>query len=150
MYAIRSYYVGGLALACAVGCGETPAERAPSATPVAEAVDFAFQSGRFEDDLFYRPLVRYRYAAPGGSFVGDKLASTGRLYPKEAAARRVAARYPVGSSVMARYNPADPADVITSYSIHYTKLYDYFSWIVLDQNSYAISGIIGIFKMFGV
>jgi len=83
----------------------------PQAPAVVEASEVVAER-RFEDDLFYRPLVRYRYAAPGGCFVGDKLASTGRLYPKEAAARRVAARYPVGSSVMARYNPADPAEAV--------------------------------------
>ncbi len=41
----------------------------------------------FEGDLFLRSVVRYRYAAPGGTFVGDKLATTGRLYPKEATAK---------------------------------------------------------------
>jgi hypothetical protein len=66
----------------------------------------------FEDDLMYRPLVRYRYAAPGGSFVGDKLATTDRLYGKEADAQKVVRRYPVGITVMARYNPADPAEAV--------------------------------------
>jgi len=66
----------------------------------------------FEGDLMYRPVVRYRYAAPGGSFVGDKLATTGRLYPREAAARRVVGRYLAGTTVMARYNPDDPSEAV--------------------------------------
>jgi len=66
----------------------------------------------FEDDLFYNPVVRYCYTAPGGSYTGEKLATTGRLYPKEAAARRVANRYPVGTTVMVRYNPDDPSESI--------------------------------------
>lgn len=81
-------------------------------TPAMIEVSEVVAERHFEDALMYRPVVRYRYAAPGGSFVGDKLATTGRLYPKEAAARRVAARYPAGTTVMARYNPADPAEAI--------------------------------------
>ena len=60
----------------------------------------------------YKPVIRYRYAAPGGTFTGDKLAATGRLYPKQAAAQKVVDRYPVGTTVMARYNPADPAEAM--------------------------------------
>jgi len=67
---------------------------------------------RFEDDLMYRPVVRYRYAAPGGSFLGDKLATTTRLYAKPAAAQNVVDRYPVGTSVMARYNPEDASEAV--------------------------------------
>ncbi len=66
----------------------------------------------FDDHPVYKPLVRYRYVAPGGTFTGDKLATTGRLYPKQAAAQKVVARYPVGTTVMARYNPADPSEAV--------------------------------------
>ena len=59
----------------------------------------------FEGKLFFRQVIRYRYAAPGGNYVGDKLATTSRLYPKEATAQRIADRYPLGTTVMARYNP---------------------------------------------
>ena len=64
------------------------------------------------DSPMFKPLVRYRFAAPGGTFTADKLATTGRLYPKQAAAQKVVDRYPVGTTVMARYNPADPAEAI--------------------------------------
>jgi len=83
----------------------------PQVPAVIEASEVVAER-RFEDDLCYRPVVRYRYATPGGSFVGDKLAITGRLYPKEAAARRVVGRYPLGGTVMARYNPVDPAEAV--------------------------------------
>lgn len=82
--------------------------QAPAVVEVSEVV----AERHFEDALMYRPVIRYRYTAPGGSFVGDKLATTGHLYPKEAAARRVITRYPVGTTVMARYNPADPAEAV--------------------------------------
>jgi len=67
---------------------------------------------RFEGNLSYRPIVHYRYSTPHGSFVGDKLATTSRLYSKEAKARKVIARYALGSTVMARYNPTDPAEAV--------------------------------------
>jgi len=67
---------------------------------------------RFEGDLFYRPIIHYRYSAPGGTFLGEKLGTTECLYPKEAKARRITERYPLGKTVMARYNPVDPAEAI--------------------------------------
>lgn len=82
--------------------------QAPARIEVSEVVT----ERHFEGDLFYRPLIRYRYNAPGGSFVGDKLATTGRLYPKESTARRVVGRYPVDTIAMARYNPADPTEAV--------------------------------------
>lgn len=81
-------------------------------TPAVIEVSEVLPERHFEDTLMYKPVVRYRYSAPGGTFAGDKLATTGRLYPREAAARRVVARYPVGTTVMARYNPADPAEAV--------------------------------------
>jgi len=87
----------------------------------------------FEGDLFYRPVVRYRYAAAGGLFVGDRLATTGKLYPKESAARRVVARYPVGTTVMARYNPADPSEAILERHLSgglWFTLFGLLCWIV--------------------
>jgi hypothetical protein len=81
-------------------------------TPALIEVSEVAAERRFEDNLMYRPIVRYRYGTPGGSFVGDKLATTVRLYPKEAAARRSLARYPVGTTAMVRYNPADPTEAI--------------------------------------
>jgi hypothetical protein len=62
--------------------------------------------------IMYRPLIRYRYSAPGGSYCSDKLAVTGRLHGQKSAAQRVADRYPAGTTVMARYNPADPSEAI--------------------------------------
>lgn len=66
----------------------------------------------FENNLMYRPVIRYRYSAPGGPYVGEKLANTGKLYTKENKARKFTARYPVGGTVMARYNPADPSEAV--------------------------------------
>ena len=66
----------------------------------------------FKNNLMYRPKIRYRYSAPGGPYVGDKMANTGKLYSKEESAQKIAARYPVGGTVMARYNPADPSEAV--------------------------------------
>lgn len=62
--------------------------------------------------VMYRPVVRYRYGAPGGVYLGGKVASTARLYNREKEAQRIAARYPVGTTVMVRYNPGDPSEAV--------------------------------------
>lgn len=103
------------ALLVGVGLLVVQRHRAAANWPLAPArieVSEVVAEHHFEGDLFYRPLIRYRYAAPGGSFVSDKLATTGRLYPKEASAQRVVARYPINTIAMARYNPADPAEAV--------------------------------------
>lgn len=66
----------------------------------------------FEDQQMYRPKISYRYSAPGGSYPGDKIAITGRLFAREEQARRAIAPYPAGATVIARYNPADPSEAI--------------------------------------
>jgi hypothetical protein len=104
----------------------------PQTPAVIEASEVVAER-HFEDALMYRPVVRYRYAAPGGSFVGDKLATTGRLYPKEAAARRVSERYPAGTTVMARYNPADPAEAVLERGVSggfWFVLFGLLCWVV--------------------
>jgi len=103
------------ALLLGVGLFALQRYRAAKAWPQVPAVIEASEvvsERRFEDGRFYRPVVRYRYATPSGSFDGDKLSTADRLYPKEEAARRVAARYPAGSTVLARYNPVDPAEAV--------------------------------------
>lgn len=82
--------------------------QAPAVIEVSEVI----AENHFDNNLMYRPVIRYRYGAPGGTFVGDKLAITGKLYPKEVAAQRTIARYPVGGTVMARYNPVDPSEAV--------------------------------------
>ena len=66
----------------------------------------------FSETRMYKPLVRYRYAAPGGTFTGRNLATTGRLYAKPERAQKIVDRYPVGTTVMARYNPDDPSEAL--------------------------------------
>ncbi len=66
----------------------------------------------FKDKLMYRAKIRYGYGAPGGPYVGNKMANTGRLYATEKEAQREAARYPVGGTALVRYNPADPAEAV--------------------------------------
>jgi hypothetical protein len=60
----------------------------------------------------YRPLVSYAYGTAAGSFTATRIGFAERLYASEAAARKVAARYPAGTTVMARCNPDDPAEVV--------------------------------------
>jgi len=83
----------------------------PQAPGVIEASEVAAER-HFKNNLMYRPKIRYRYSAPGGPYVGEKMANTGKLYRSEKGAQRVAARYPVGGTVMARYNPADPSEAV--------------------------------------
>ncbi len=90
-------------------------QRAAAAWPQAAAVievSEVIAERHFEGNLYFRPIIRYRYSAPGGSYSGDQLATSNRLYPKESTAQKVTARYPVGSTVMARYNPANPAEAV--------------------------------------
>ncbi|RJR53389.1 MAG: DUF3592 domain-containing protein [Desulfobacteraceae bacterium] len=66
----------------------------------------------FKNNLMYQPVIRYRYGAPGGPYTGEKIANTGKLYTKEKDARKIAARYSVGGTVMVRYNPVDPSEAV--------------------------------------
>ena len=85
-------------------------------TPAQIETSAVVSERRFAEDgqgtLMYRPQISYRYSAPGGSYRGDKIAVTGRLYPREEQARRAIARYPAGAMVVARYNPADASEAI--------------------------------------
>ncbi len=83
----------------------------PQAPGIIEASEVVGER-HFKDNLMYRAKVRYRYSAPGGPYTGEKTASTGKLYSKERDARKIAARYPVGGTVLARYNPADPSEAV--------------------------------------
>lgn len=83
----------------------------PQAPAVIEVSEVAAER-HFENNLMYRPVIRYRYSAPGGTYAGDKMATTGKLYTKEEEARRALARYPLGGTVMARYNPSDPSESV--------------------------------------
>lgn len=85
--------------------------RWPLAPGVIEVSEVAAER-HFKNNLMYRPVVRYRYSAPGGPYVGEKMANTGKLYTREEQAKKIAAQYPVGSTVMARYNPADPSEAV--------------------------------------
>lgn len=67
---------------------------------------------RLEDQLMHQPVVRYTFAAEGREVSGDQLAFVGKLYPREARARQVVEKYPVGMVVMARCNPQDPAEAV--------------------------------------
>lgn len=83
----------------------------PQAPGVIEVSEVAAER-HFKRNLMYRPVIRYRYNAPGGPYTSDKVANTGKLYAKEQQAQKMTARHPVGSTVMARYNPADPSEAV--------------------------------------
>lgn len=83
----------------------------PQAPGVIEVSEVAAER-HFKNNLMYRPVIRYRYSAPGGPYVSEKMANTGKLYSREKTAQKIAARYPVGAAVMARYNPADPSEAV--------------------------------------
>jgi len=83
----------------------------PQAPGTVEVSEVAAER-HFKNNLMYRPVIRYRYGAPGGPYVGEKTADTGKLYSREKEAQKIASRYPAGSAVMARYNPADPSEAV--------------------------------------
>lgn len=62
--------------------------------------------------IMYRPLVTYAYGTATGSFTSKRIGFAERLYPSEAAARKVEARYPTGTTVMARHHPDNPAEAV--------------------------------------
>ncbi|AMV73292.1 hypothetical protein JCM30471_16940 [Desulfuromonas carbonis] len=66
----------------------------------------------FSETQMYKPVVSYRYTTPAGTFTSHNLATTGRLYAKPAKAQKIADRYLVGTTVMARYNPDDPGEAM--------------------------------------
>jgi hypothetical protein len=47
----------------------------PQAPGVIEVSEVAAEH-HFEENLMYRPVIRYRYNAPGGPYTSDKLSST--------------------------------------------------------------------------
>lgn len=60
----------------------------------------------------YRPVVTYAYGTATGSFTSKRIGFAERLYATEAAARKQAARYPAGTTVMARCNPDNPGEAV--------------------------------------
>ncbi len=59
----------------------------------------------------YRPEVTYNYEIAGVRYTGDKVNMGGAVSAStDALARRVAAKYPVGTAVEVHYNPANPAE----------------------------------------
>ncbi len=57
----------------------------------------------------FRPVVRYRYTVDGRDHEGGVIEHGRETSGGEGWAQRVIARYPVGSAVAVRYDPADPA-----------------------------------------
>lgn len=66
----------------------------------------------FEDQLMFRPEVKYNYAAGGGEATGSDLAFVGKLYRTRGQAEKSISSYPVGMMVMARCNPDDPTQAV--------------------------------------
>ena len=60
----------------------------------------------------YRPLVTYAYGTSAGTFTSTRIGFAERLFPGEAAAARAAARYPAGTTVMARCHPDNPGEAV--------------------------------------
>lgn len=75
---------------------------------VAESEQMGEEPG--EKETFYTPEVQYSYLYQGVQYQASRIRFGSELTanPKEAAT--VAARYPVGSTVSARVNPANPAE----------------------------------------
>ncbi len=60
----------------------------------------------------FKPVVVYAYSTATGSFSSRRTGFAERLYASEGAARRVAERYPAGTTVLARCNPQNPAEAV--------------------------------------
>jgi hypothetical protein len=58
----------------------------------------------------YRPDVIYSYAVAGVRYRGDKVSVSGMSTNLDSIARRVAARYPVGTELQVHYNPDNPGE----------------------------------------
>ena len=75
----------------------------------------AFKS-RDDDDgrlrTKYRANVVYSYEVARVRYTGDKLGSSETNSNVEKLARRIADRYPAGSTIEIHYNPANPAEAI--------------------------------------
>lgn len=65
-----------------------------------------------QETRMFRPLVTYAFSTANGNFTASRIGFAERRYGREAAARKVADRYPAGATVMARCNPDDPAESI--------------------------------------
>ncbi|GIW79159.1 MAG: hypothetical protein KatS3mg105_0966 [Gemmatales bacterium] len=60
----------------------------------------------------FRPEVKYRYEVDGQRYESDRFAFFAKGYSDYLEAKRVADRYPVGSTVTAYYDPSDPAKAV--------------------------------------
>lgn len=63
-----------------------------------------------EREVFYTPEVRYSYVVEGAEYQADRIRFGSEMSANEKDAAAVAARYPAGSTVAARVNPARPAE----------------------------------------
>ena len=79
-----------------------------SGVPAFESRDS--DSGRLRTQ--YRAEVIYGYEVAGVRYTSDKLGSSQMSSNIETAARRIADRYPTGSTIEIHYNPSNPAEAI--------------------------------------
>ena len=63
---------------------------------------------RPDDDPFYHAYVDFEYQVDGRSYTGNQ--GIGRSYNLESEAGKILGKWPVGSEVTVRYNPANPDD----------------------------------------
>jgi hypothetical protein len=61
---------------------------------------------------FYQAVVEYSYRVDGRDYHGTRLSFGGKQSTAEGPAKRKAARYPSGSTVQVRYDPADPSQAV--------------------------------------
>jgi hypothetical protein len=73
-----------------------------------ESIDHDAKTSRSQ--TMYRPDVVYSYAVAGVQYRGDKVSVSGMSTNMDAVARRVAARYPVGTKLQVHYNPDNPGE----------------------------------------
>jgi hypothetical protein len=73
-----------------------------------ESIDSDSSTSRSQ--TMYRPDVVYRYEVGGVQYRGDKVSVSGMSTNMDSIARRVAARYPVGTKLQVHYNPDNPGE----------------------------------------
>lgn len=66
----------------------------------------------FEDQIMFKPEIRYTFLTGGGEVTGNDIAFVGKMYSTQEQAAREAARYSVGMSVKVCYNPEAPTEVV--------------------------------------
>ncbi|HEX2255653.1 MAG TPA: DUF3592 domain-containing protein [Afifellaceae bacterium] len=91
------------------------ATRWPRALATVESSEVVVETGRDTDghlETHYVPVVRYSYEAAGRALRGSRIRVNDLAFSRRGKAQEIVAKYPAGTQVTMRYDPADPTNAV--------------------------------------